>query len=102
MIEAINMSCAPSQLKSLGVLEFFSVAAAVTAADAAVKAAGITLIEIRLGTGIGGKSFVTFTGDVSAVEASTKAAKQAVLGSAALVDAVVIPHPDKGLYSSLL
>lgn len=102
VIEAINMSCAPSQLKSLGVLEFFSVAAAVTAADAAVKAAGITLIEIRLGTGIGGKSFVTFTGDVSAVEASTKAARQAVLGSAALVDAVVIPHPDKGLYSSLL
>ena len=55
----------PSSLKALGILEFFSVTGAIIAADAAAKAANVSLIEIRLGTGIGGKSFVTFTGDVA-------------------------------------
>ncbi|WP_319001666.1 BMC domain-containing protein [Clostridium estertheticum] len=34
------------------------------AADAAAKAAQVKLIEIRLGMGIGGKSYITLTGDV--------------------------------------
>ena len=67
VIEAISMSAMPSSLKALGILEFFSVTGAIIAADAAAKAASVSLIEIRLGTGIGGKSFVTFTGDVGAV-----------------------------------
>ena len=56
------MSSMPSSLKALGILEFFSVTGAIIAADAAAKAANVSLIEIRLGTGIGGKSFVTLQG----------------------------------------
>ena len=48
-------------------MEFFSVTASVYAADAAVKAADVDLIDVRLGTGIGGKSFVVLTGEVAAV-----------------------------------
>ena len=54
VIEAISMSAMPSSLKALGILEFFSVTGAIIAADAAAKAASVSLIEIRLGTGIGG------------------------------------------------
>lgn len=102
VIDAIHMSSMPSQLKALGILEFFSVTGAIVAADAAAKAANISLIEIRLGTGIGGKSFVTFTGDVGAVEESVEAGAKTALESGALVEKVVIAHPDKELYRSLL
>lgn len=102
VIEAINMSSMPESLRALGVMEFFSVTAAIQAADAAVKAAGVSLIELRLGTGIGGKSFVTLTGDVSAVEASVEAGCRAVEASGMLIEKVVIAHPDKSLYRYLL
>lgn len=102
VIEAVNMSCMPSSLRALGVLEFFSVAGAIIASDAAVKAAAVSLIEIRLGTGIGGKSFVTLTGDVGAVEAGVEAGSRTAAESAALIAKVVIAHPDKELYRNLL
>lgn len=102
VIEAINMSSMPSAFKALGILEFFSVTGAITAADAAAKAASISLIEIRLGTGIGGKSFVTFTGDVGSVEESVEAGAKTAEASGALLEKVVIAHPDKELYRSLL
>ncbi len=102
VIEAINMSSMPGKLRALGILEFFSVTGAIIAADAAAKAAGIDLIEIRLGTGIGGKSFVTFTGDVSAVEASALAGAKTAEESGSLIEKVVIAHPDPDLYHCLL
>lgn len=101
VIGAINMSAMPSKLKALGVLEFFSVTGAITAADAAVKAANVSLIEIRLGTGIGGKSFVTMTGDVAAVEESVKAGAKTAEKTGNLIEQVVIAHPDQDLYRCL-
>lgn len=102
VIQAINMSTMPEYLKALGVMEFFSVTDAITAADTAVKTANIDLIEIRLGTGIGGKSFVTLTGDVAAVEASVDAGVKLAKDNGMLVEQVVIAHPDKELYKTLL
>ena len=99
VIEAISMSAMPSSLKALGILEFFSVTGAIIAADAAAKAASVSLIEIRLGTG---KSFVTFTGDVGAVEESVEAGAKTAETNGTLVEKVVIAHPDRELYRSLL
>lgn len=95
VIEAISMSAMPSSLKALGILEFFSVTGAIIAAS-------VSLIEIRLGTGIGGKSFVTFTGDVGAVEESVEAGAKTAETNGTLVEKVVIAHPDRELYRSLL
>ena len=83
-------------------IEFFSVTAAILAADAAAKAADVDLLEIRLGTGIGGKSFVTMTGDVSAVTASVDAGIKSAEGTGMVLDSVVIAHPDPELYRHLL
>ena len=58
VIEAIGMSTVPERANAVGILEYFSVTASIQGADAAVKAADVTLIEVRLGTGIGGKSYV--------------------------------------------
>jgi microcompartment protein CcmL/EutN len=60
-------------LEALGVVESFSVASLIEGADAAVKAANVQLIEIRLAMALGGKAFVTLTGDVAAVQSAVDA-----------------------------
>ena len=60
------------------------------------KAAQITLIELRLGRGLGGKSFVVYTGDVSATNAATGAARGCQQAKGMISDCTVLssPHPD--------
>lgn len=84
---------------AVGVIEFYSVASAILAADEAAKAANITLIEVRIGFAIGGKGFVTLTGDVGAVRAAIAAAKQ---GKDLYVASTVIPRPSPQVFQSLL
>jgi microcompartment protein CcmL/EutN len=81
---------------ALGILESFNVATLVQAADAATKAANITLLEIRLAMALGGKAFATLTGDVASVQAAVDAGRRVISEAGALVNAVVIsrPHPD--------
>ncbi|TDT50369.1 BMC domain-containing protein [Fonticella tunisiensis] len=102
LIPAINSSTEVERLRSLGVMEFFSIASAIVAADAAVKAADVELIEVRPGIGIGGKAFVTLTGEVSAVRSAVESGAAAVLKSGMMVNKVVIPSPGKELLQSLL
>jgi microcompartment protein CcmL/EutN len=49
------------------------VASLIEGADAAVKAANVELIEIRLAMALGGKAFVTMTGNVAAVQSAVDA-----------------------------
>ena len=102
VIEAIHMSVMPERVRAIGVMEYYSVVQAVIGADAAVKAAGVTLLEVRLGTGIGGKSFVTLTGEVSAVEASVQAGTREAAENGLLISKIVIPHPHPDLIPTLL
>lgn len=101
VIEAIGMSTVPERANAVGILEYFSVTASIHGADAAVKAADVTLLEVRLGSGIGGKSFVVMTGDVSAVEAGVEAGAAQAGDSGLLVSRVVIPSPHPELFESL-
>jgi len=80
-------------LEALGVLESFSVASLIEGADAAVKSAAVTLIEIRLAMALGGKAFVTLTGSVSAVRSAVDAGARAISEKGLLVNKVVIPNP---------
>ena len=102
VIEAISCATNVTALKALGVIESFSIAALVVAADSAVKAGQVDLIEIRLGTGIGGKSYVTLTGDVGDVTASVNVGKETCAERAMLVESVVIPSPHKALTAHIL
>ena len=102
VIEAINLATPMYERNALGILEFFSVTSAIMGADAAVKAAEINLIEVRLGTGIGGKSFVTFTGEVAAVSESCKAGAAAGGSNGMLVDSVLIPSPREEIFRAVM
>jgi len=99
---AIAGSSTVEALDALGIVESFSVAALIEGADAAVKAANVRLIEIRLAMALGGKAFVTMTGDVAAVEASVDAAAQVVGQKGMLVNKVVIPHPRGELLNEMI
>ncbi len=84
---------------AIGVIEFYSVASAIIAADTAAKAADVTLIEIRTGFAIGGKGFVTLSGDIGAVTEAINAAKAV---SELMVECAVIPRPMDKLYEALM
>ncbi|HOB99364.1 MAG TPA: BMC domain-containing protein [Verrucomicrobiota bacterium] len=81
---------------ALGILESFNVATLLQAADAAAKAAAVTLLEIRLAMALGGKAFCTMTGDVGSVQSAIAVGRRLIADAGVLVNAVVIsrPHPD--------
>lgn len=102
VIQAINLAASPENVNAIGVMEFFSVTASVYAADAAVKAADVDLIDVRLGTGIGGKSFVVLTGEVAAVREAIECGIQTENAKGMEVSHVVIPNPRREIFESLL
>ena len=85
----------PPEVESLGILETFTVASTILAADAACKAAPLELVQMRLGQGLGGKAFFVMTGELHDVEAGIEAATEKV-GEDALMEVQLIPrpHPD--------
>ncbi|WP_338081148.1 BMC domain-containing protein [Angelakisella massiliensis] len=102
VIKAINLAAPPSERNAVGVMEFFSVTASIYGADAAVKAADVTLLDVRLGTGIGGKSFVILTGEVAAVSEAVRCGIQAENSQGMVVSSVVIPNPRQEIFDSLM
>jgi len=83
----------PAQLRSIGIIETFSAASAIDAADAAVKSANIVLLRVHLAMALGGKGFVLLAGDVSSVQAAVAAASRTVAEDGMLVGRAVIPAP---------
>ena len=81
---------------ALGIVESFNVATLIQGADAAAKAAAVTLLEIRLAMALGGKAFCTLTGDVGSVNSAVSAGRRLLAEAGVLTNAVVItrPHPD--------
>ncbi len=90
---AISGTRVIEETDALGIIETFSVASIIEAADAAVKAADVQLIDIHLAMAIGGKGYVTMTGDVAAVNAAVEAGANYIRHKGLLVNKVVIPHP---------
>jgi microcompartment protein CcmL/EutN len=99
---ALGGSVSVNSLEALGIIEAFSVASLLEAADAAAKAANVQLIEIRLAMALGGKAFVTLSGEVSAVQAAVDAGAALVASKGLLVNKVVIPAPRKELLSEIV
>ncbi|MGD9486449.1 MAG: BMC domain-containing protein [Calditrichaceae bacterium] len=90
------------ELQALGVIEGFSVASVIEAADAAVKSAPVDLITIHLAMAIGGKGFVSFTGEVAAVQAAVDAGSEVIERKGLLVEKIVIPSPRPEIVSEFI
>lgn len=87
---------------ALGILEAFSVASIIEGADAAVKAADVTLFRIHIAMAIGGKGYLMLTGKLSDVEAAIHAGAQQIAKRGLLVSKVVIPRPEDRLYYDVI
>ena len=101
VLRAMNGCVDLTGVEALGVIETFSLAQALLSADAAAKSADVSLMEIRLGMGIGGKAFVLLTGSVSSAQAAVNAAKNERGAEGMIANTVVIPSPHADLAATL-
>ena len=87
---------APGKQGSLGVIETFSAASAIKAADIAVKTAKVSIYELRVSRGMGGKGIVLLTGDIGDVTAAVEAGADYAKGQGLFANTSVIaaPHPE--------
>ena len=99
---AITGATMPQHIQAVGIIESFSLATMIVCADAVLKTAEVEAIELRLGNGLGGKSYFTFTGDVAAVKAGNDAGVAIAQEHGLLVNAEVIPSPSELLIPTLL
>lgn len=90
------------EVKALGILETFSAASIIVAADAAAKTSLVDLIELRIAKGMCGKSYMLLTGDVAAVAAAVERGKEEAGKSGMFLESSVIAGPDKRIWDSIL
>jgi microcompartment protein CcmL/EutN len=82
-------------VSAVGIVETYSVASAILAADKSVKRAEVQLIQMRLARGLGGKAFFTMTGELAQLEAAIEGAREILHDGMLLTTEVIArPHPD--------
>jgi len=98
VIDAITTPdrAAPMADDALGIVETSTAASAIVAADAGVKAAGVSLLALRLSDDLGGKGYCLFAGTIADVEAAVERALASIESRGRLVGTAIIPrlHPD--------
>ena len=80
--------------EALGIIETTTVAAIIQAADAGVKGARVTLRELRMADGLGGKGYLLFTGPVAEVEAAVGIGASRVPGELVRETVIAQLHPE--------
>jgi len=88
-------------IDALGVIETSTIAACIRAADLALKRATVDLLDLRIANGLGGKSYVSFTGEISDVRSAIHAGAGAAEADGRLTRQVVIPQPHPELVRHL-
>ncbi|MBB5144203.1 BMC domain-containing protein [Desulfovibrio intestinalis] len=102
VIPAMNGTAIQGRINAIGVIETYTAASCVLAADGAAKAGDVRLLDLRLSAGLGGKAFVVMTGEVSAVQSSVDAGVANVTEGGPVVSKIVIPSPSEDLKKHLL
>lgn len=90
--------------QALGLIETVGYTTAVSAADAALKAANVTLVAVEKIIGVGGSLGVTIhlSGDVAAVTSAVEAGKNEALRVGKIISAHVIPRAHNDVKSSII
>lgn len=90
------------EVGGLSIIETFSAAAAIKAADFAVKEAEVTLLRIHIAMAIGGKGLIVMTGDIEAVKAAVQPAVEFLKDDGTLAGYSIISHPHVDVIRDLL
>lgn len=99
---AINQTSEIKELKAIGIVETLTSPSIMVAADAAIKATSIDLVEIRIARALGGKNIYVVNGDVSSVKESVLSSLEYPESKGFLVDYQIIPSPHKDFYRAVL
>ena len=86
---------------ALGLIETFSAASAIKAADVAVKTARVEIFDLRVSRGMGGKGVVILVGDIGDVTAAVEAGADYAKDTASLSATSIIAAPHGELWSQL-
>jgi microcompartment protein CcmL/EutN len=78
---------------AIGVVESYSAASMVEAADAAAKAADVTIFRLHLAMALGGKAFMLLAGSIASCQAAVEAAEHNIREKGLLVGAFTIANP---------
>ena len=84
------------------VIETFSVAAAIKAADYAVKEADVELLRIHVAMAIGGKGLVVLTGNIEALKMAIEPAIEYLKEDGTLGGYTLLTHPHEDVVRDLL
>jgi len=90
------------KLKSIGIIETLTAPSIIWAADAAIKATDIDIVEVRIARALGGKNICVINGELSDVRESVRAAYAYPEEKGFLVDSEVISAPNEDLYRAVL
>ena len=86
---------------SLGVIETYSAASAIKAADVAVKTAKVDIFELRVSRGMGGKGMVLLTGEIGDVSAAVEAGSDYAKAQGMFTGHSVIAAPHELLWEQI-
>jgi microcompartment protein CcmL/EutN len=92
-MRAIGNIIVTEEWNAIGIIETLSVVSGIEAADTAAKVGGVSIVEVRLAIGFGGKSYVKLLGSLDAVQAAMEAGTAKARAKNQLCMATLIPQP---------
>ena len=101
VIEALFSTGEGERKGSLGLIETYSAASAIKAADVAVKTARVKIYDLRVSRGMGGKGVVMLTGEIGDVTAAVEAGAEYAKGQAQLSSYTTIAAPHENLWEQM-
>ena len=101
VIPALTGTVNVPDIKAIGIIETIAAVSAVLIGDIVAKAANVSLLEIRLARGLGGKGEIFYTGELGSVEAANKAALDLAAREGGIVSSVVIARPSRALIEAI-
>lgn len=102
IFKALTCTVEINDIAALGVMETYTSASIIVAADHAAKTAMVDVFEIRVARGMCGKSYMLMTGTVTAVTAAITSAVKYIKDEGTVLDYAVIPNPSKDFVRTMM
>lgn len=98
VIKALFGGVADTAKGAIGVVETFSGTSAIKAADTAVKAAAVEILEMSISRGMGGKGYIIVTGNIADVTAAVEHGSQYAKDQGLFAGSSILAAPHEDLW----
>jgi len=102
VIQALYTAQGHDITDGIAIFETMTMTATLVGADTMVKSADVEIIELRLGKGLAGKSYVIVTGSIQNLRAAMDAALEMVKEKGVLISGIVIPSLNEEVKKHLI